>query len=66
MKKCVQLLQYSTGLAISIASICSAEIRVLGKNGKSYAAPNLIYHYIKDCGYFPPQEFIDAVKALGI
>ena len=28
MKKCVQLLQYSTGLAISIASICSADVTI--------------------------------------
>lgn len=42
----------------------SAEIRVLGKNGKSYRAPNLIYHYIKDCGYLPPQEFLDAPRSV--
>jgi hypothetical protein len=36
----------------------SAEIRVSGRSGKIYAAPNLIYHYIKDCGYLPPQEFL--------
>jgi hypothetical protein len=42
----------------------SAEILVPGKNGKSYAAPNLIYHYIKDCNYLPPQEFLDALEAL--
>jgi hypothetical protein len=42
----------------------SAEIRVPGKDGKVYAAPNLIYHYIKDCGYLPPQEFIDAVALM--
>ena len=40
----------------------SAEILVQGKNGKSYAAPNLIYHYIKDCGYLPPKEFLDALE----
>ncbi len=42
----------------------SAEIRVPGLNGKSYAAPNLIYHYIKDCGYLPPKELLDALDAL--
>lgn len=42
----------------------SAEIRVSGKGGRSYAAPNLIYHYIRDCGYLPPQEFLDAVESL--
>lgn len=42
----------------------SAEIRVPGLMGKSYVAPNLIYHYIKDCGYLPPKEFLDAVQAM--
>ncbi len=36
----------------------SAEIRVPEKAGKTYAAPNLIYHYMKDRGYLPPQEFL--------
>lgn len=40
----------------------SAEIRVPGRNGKTYAAPNLIYHYMKDCGYLPPQEFLEALR----
>jgi hypothetical protein len=39
----------------------SAEIRVLGRDGKCYYAPNLIYHYIKDCGYLPPDAFLDAL-----
>lgn len=43
----------------------SAEIRVIGQQGKCYAAPNLIYHYIKDCGYLPPQEFLDALISMG-
>ena len=43
----------------------SAEIRVKGINGKIYAAPNLIYHYIKDCGYLPPREFLDALEFMG-
>ena len=37
------------------------EIRVWGKNGKVYAAPSLIMHYILQHGYRPPQEFINAV-----
>ena len=41
----------------------SAEIRVTGINGHVYAAPNLIYHYIKDCQYLPPQEFLSAVDS---
>jgi hypothetical protein len=46
----------------------SAEIRVSAP-GVTYACPNLIYHYIKDHDYRPPDEFIDAVmspKAAGI
>lgn len=39
----------------------SAEIRVLGNDGKIYAAPNLIYHYITKHNYMPPAEFIKAV-----
>jgi hypothetical protein len=42
----------------------SAEIRVHGLNGKVYSAPNLIYHYVKDCKYHPPKEFVDAVLLL--
>jgi hypothetical protein len=38
-----------------------AEIRVFGKENKIYAAPNLIYHYIKEHNYQPPDEFIEAV-----
>jgi hypothetical protein len=41
-----------------------AEIRVSGHAGKMYAAPNLIYHYIRDCDYLPPEEFLDALACL--
>jgi hypothetical protein len=41
----------------------SAEIRVPGKALRTYSAPNLIYHYMKDCGYLPPQEFLDALDS---
>lgn len=37
------------------------EIRVWGQDGKAYAAPSLIVHYILQHHYKPPQEFIDAV-----
>ena len=39
----------------------SAEIRVSGKGGRVYAAPNLIYHYVAEHDYEPPKEFIDAL-----
>ena len=39
----------------------TGEIRVFN-NDKTYAAPTMIYHYIKYHGYIPPKEFILAVK----
>lgn len=39
----------------------SAEIEVIGENGVIYAAPTLIFHYVKDHHYLPPEEFIQAV-----
>ena len=44
----------------------SAEICVKGKNGKIYRAPNLIYHYIKDCRYLPPKDFLNAIDSTNI
>ena len=37
------------------------EIRVFSHNKKVYAAPTLIFHYIVEHQYKPPDEFIDAV-----
>ena len=42
------------------AFLGSGEIRVRGK-GKTYRAPNLIYHYVTEHHYHPPDEFITAV-----
>ena len=39
----------------------SAEIWVEAKDGKVYAAPNLIYHYVVEHDYDPPKEFVDAL-----
>jgi hypothetical protein len=39
----------------------SAEIRVLGRNNVIYAAPDLVYHYVVDHCYCPPDEFVQAV-----
>jgi hypothetical protein len=39
----------------------SAEIRVFSREGAAYAAPNLIYHYVVDHNYCPPDEFVQAV-----
>jgi hypothetical protein len=40
----------------------SSEIRVFSKEGAVYAAPNLIYHYIRTHHYKPPDEFLRAVS----
>ncbi len=50
---CVQMGDRKIGLG-------SAEIRVF-YNGRVYAAPNLIYHYVVEHQYKPPDEFIEAV-----
>jgi hypothetical protein len=39
----------------------SAEIRVFARDGTAYAAPTLIYHYMKFHNYRPPDEFIRAL-----
>jgi hypothetical protein len=41
----------------------SAEIRVFGNDGTIYAAPNLIYHYVRDHGYRPPKSFLTALES---
>jgi hypothetical protein len=38
----------------------SAEIRVAGKD-RVYAAPEMVYHYVAEHNYLPPEEFIRAV-----
>jgi hypothetical protein len=48
------------GINAGWMSIGDGEIRVIGK-GVVYAAPALIYHYVVEHHYKPPQEFIDAV-----
>ena len=39
----------------------SAEIRVTSASGISYAAPDLVVHYIEAHGYGPPAEFVAAL-----
>lgn len=39
----------------------SAEIRVEGKDGVVYCAPNLILHYVTAHRYMPPVEFLMAL-----
>ena len=40
-----------------------AEIRVFGDDGKVYAAPNMIYHYVTAHHYKPPDEFVRALRS---
>ena len=41
----------------------SCKIRVVSSDGKVYASPELIKHYIEMHHYLPPQDFIDAVMS---
>lgn len=49
-------------LAGNTILIGSGEIRVNGKNGIVFAAPDLIYHYVRRHNYDPPDEFKAAVQ----
>ncbi len=41
-----------------------AEIRVPGPNGLTYAAPNLILHYVVIHAYLPPAGFVEGLRTL--
>ena len=41
-------------------SIGDGEIRVLGKSA-IYSAPTLLYHYVVEHHFKPPEEFIEAI-----
>jgi hypothetical protein len=40
-----------------------AEIRVFGLSGQSYAAPSLIFHYMSEHSYKPPDSFLSALRS---
>jgi len=42
-------------------SIGNGEYHVVDSSGTVFAAPTLLWHYINDHQYLPPQEFIDAL-----
>ncbi|MDX3229028.1 hypothetical protein [Streptomyces sp. ME19-01-6] len=44
-------------------SLGSAEVRVVGRDGRWLVAPNLVYHYVTAHSYLPPTAFIEAVTA---
>ena len=46
------------GLSVRLGN---GEISVAGPDGKLYAAPTLVYHYVVAHGYRPPDEFVEAV-----
>lgn len=39
----------------------SAELHLAAADGRVYAAPSLVVHYVRDHGYLPPAEFVAAV-----
>lgn len=41
-----------------------AEIRVPSPSGVTFAAPDMIIHYVTDHGYRPPDEFLDALRRI--
>ena len=41
----------------------SAEIRVTGQDGRTYACPVMVLHHVEAHGYLPPEEFVEAVMA---
>jgi hypothetical protein len=48
------------GLSLNLGS---AEIRAISADGRVYAAPNLVYHYVHTHRYDPPEEFKAALRA---
>ena len=44
-------------------SLGSAEIRVISRSGEVFAAPTLIFHYVRDHHYCPPSAFLEALKS---
>lgn len=45
----------------------SSEIWIPSGDGTHYfAAPSLIYHYVRDHNYLPPPEFVDAVEKMSL
>lgn len=42
----------------------NGEIEVTGEDGKRFRAPTLIYHYITEHNYLPPEEFLQALARL--
>ena len=62
---CPFCIEAKFGLAVNLGDreiiLGGAEIRVSDEQGVTYAAPDLIYHYITDHQYKPPDEFLRAL-----
>jgi hypothetical protein len=58
--------QYRAVYGTRVLYLGSAEIRVVAADGRRLTAPNLVVHYVRDHGYQPPQEFVEAVTAMRI
>jgi hypothetical protein len=41
--------------------LSSAEIRVTGLDGRTYASPIMVLHHVEAHSYLPPQDFVEAV-----
>ena len=50
--------------AVAAHALSSAEIRAVGRDGKIYASPLMICHYVEKHHYRPPQAFIEAVMEM--
>ncbi len=56
---------YPAEHAGKVVLLGDAEVWVQSPTGRIYAAPNLIYHYIKDVSYLPPEEYLVALSDPG-
>jgi hypothetical protein len=45
-----------------VVNLGHAEVHVESGDGTLFAAPDLIYHYVTDHNYMPPEDFIAAIK----
>ncbi|WP_194893787.1 hypothetical protein [Catenulispora pinisilvae] len=58
--------QYNAVYGTRVLFLGHAEIRVVTPDGRWLSAPTLVVHYIRDHGYRPPAEFVEAVTAMRV
>ncbi|MEY9887178.1 hypothetical protein ABIA35_001666 [Catenulispora sp. MAP12-49] len=58
--------QYRAVYGTRVLYLGSAEIRVVAADGRQLTAPTLVVHYVRDHGYQPPAEFVEAVAAMRV